>query len=588
MVKSFEEFLNDLRASLSLYDVISRKIRLNRKGREFWGCCPFHNEKTPSFAVNEDKGFYHCFGCGAHGDIIKFEMETQNLPFMDAVRNLADLAGLELPAQTDEQRSKMNLSNKIKEIQELACQFYEKDLWGSNGKLALEYLRDKRHLTDETIKTFRIGYASRDPKHLQLFLKNNGITEEELLYSGLFRKSQHNEDEVYTYFKDRILFPITDRRGMVIAFSGRIMGQGEPKYLNSPETEIFKKGSVVFGYAQAKNEAIALNKVYAVEGQLDMIRMYQEGIKNAVAPLGTALTEFQISAMWQIGDEITLCFDGDIAGKKAAVRGTHRAVPVLKPGKIINICMMPTGKDPDDILNEENGVQTLKEITGKTQNVFDTLWAEITDGKNLTSPEHQAHIESELERTFKEIKDPNIQKYYLQHLRNKLWETFKRGGGQQKLNGYKSKFNGKTSINTQNDSQPGFQIEPFKLIFAYMVLFPQLREQTLESVLHILPANNAFNNLINKLKSDNELTASDIASIETEVQLLKSRNIKSLTRAKEEVESSLNQVNLSQLKEDIEFIRKKFTETADPELWEKLKNMQNEYQRLKKGIDDLG
>lgn len=319
-----QKFLDELRARISIVDVVGAKVKLVRKGREYQACCPFHNEKTPSFTVNEAKGFYHCFGCGAHGDIIKFEMEANNLPFMDAVHKLADKAGLRVPQLSHENREEIEKRASQYDIMEMAAKFFEKCLRLPEGIRAMDYLAN-RGFGDDTIAKFRLGYAPNN-NGLKALLASKGISEAEMHELGLIAVPEDKSRRSHDFFRDRVIIPIMDKRGRVIAFGGRIMGDGQPKYLNSPETPVFNKRRVLYNLNHARDKAFEARNIIVCEGYMDVIAMDKYGIEYAVAPLGTALTEDQIQEAWRVCPMPTLCFDGDSAVfVPRCVRSTGRA-----------------------------------------------------------------------------------------------------------------------------------------------------------------------------------------------------------------------------------------------------------------------
>jgi DNA primase len=324
-------FLEDLRGRVSISDVVGRRVRLIRKGRgEATGLCPFHNEKTPSFTVSEDKGFFHCFGCGAHGDVIGFVMRSEGLEFPQAIEKLAGEAGMQVPRETPEERERAERQATLGGAVELAAKYFEQQLRASAGKAGLDYLK-RRGLSDDTMRRFRLGFAPDSRHGLKAALEKAAIPEAIALEAGLLIKPDDG-GHAYDRFRGRVMFPILDRRGQAIAFGGRILDQGEPKYLNSPETPLFHKGRVLYGLSHAQKTARETNEIIVVEGYMDVIALAQAGISNAVAPLGTALTEEQIALLWRVAQEPILCFDGDNAGQRAAARAADRAIPLLKPG----------------------------------------------------------------------------------------------------------------------------------------------------------------------------------------------------------------------------------------------------------------
>ncbi|MBP5615052.1 MAG: DNA primase, partial [Alphaproteobacteria bacterium] len=318
MQSDLQKFLDELRSRLSVADVVGEKVKLVRKGREYIGLCPFHNEKTPSFTVNEAKGFYHCFGCGAHGDIIRFEMEANGLPFMDAVEKLAHKAGLTLPKFSKENSLEHQKRQSLFEIMELAVAFYEKQLRLPVGAKGLEYFYH-RGLDDALIKKFRLGYAPSS-NNLKAYLKSEGVNEFDMSELGLIVTPQEGDKTTRDFFKDRVMIPIFDKQNRPIAFGGRIMGDGQPKYLNSPETTLFNKRQMLYNYNFARDAGYAAKRLVICEGYMDVIALDKFGFSYAAAPMGTALTEEQIMQAWKVVSEPVLCFDGDAAGIKAAIR----------------------------------------------------------------------------------------------------------------------------------------------------------------------------------------------------------------------------------------------------------------------------
>src|ERR1051325_5546961 len=315
-------FLDELRSRISLGDLVGRRVRLTRQGREHRGLCPFHNEKTPSFYIVEDKGFFHCFGCGAHGDAIGYVMRADNLDFIEAIERLAAEAGLQVPQSTPQERERAQRQKTLREALAAAAGFYEAQLWAPAGVRAREYLTG-RGLDEETIRRFRLGWASEDRQALRRAL--SGEYPEALLLEGGLLRQPGRGGNPYDYFRGRVIFPIGDRAGRVIAFGGRTLGDDQPKYLNSPDTPLFEKGRVLYGWAAARANAArgvdgeAPPPAIVVEGYTDVIALHRAGFATAVAPLGTALTETQLHELWRLSPEPVLCFDGDAAGPRVAL-----------------------------------------------------------------------------------------------------------------------------------------------------------------------------------------------------------------------------------------------------------------------------
>lgn len=421
------EFLDQIRARIPVSSVVSRSVKLQRRGREFIGLSPFNNEKTPSFTVNDQKGFYHCFSTGEHGDIISFLMKTQNIPFLEAVERLAEDAGLEMPRATPEEARKAERRTTLQEAVEFACRFYEQKLKSPEGRAAYEYLV-QRGLSDDTIAAYRLGYAPGN-NALKAALARESIPEEIALESRILTPGRDGRP-AFDFFRDRVVFPICDARGRPVAFGGRILGEGEPKYLNSPETPLFHKGGLVYGLSQARQTASEKAEVIIAEGYMDVIAMAQAGIKNAVAPLGTALTEQQIAMLWRIAPEPILCFDGDTAGRKAALRAADRCLPMLEPGYSLRFALLPAGQDPDDLIKSD-GSQAMRDVLDGALPLSEIVWRQLVEGRSIDTPERRAALEKEIDDLVREIKDGSVQGHYRRQLRDRVFSLFRGQGGPQ-------------------------------------------------------------------------------------------------------------------------------------------------------------
>ena len=343
-------WLDELRARTSLSTLIGKTVKVQKAGREYKACCPFHNEKTPSFTINDEKGFYHCFGCGAHGDAIRWMTDQRGLPFMDAIKELAAGAGMDVPAPDPRAAKKAEQARGLHDVMEAAQRFFVDQLDGIEGNEAREYLK-RRGITPPTRAAFGFGYAPDSRGRLKSALKEFG--EPLLVEAGLLIDPDGMEPDggkgkkrdSYDRFRGRLMIPIRDIRGRVIAFGGRILGAGEPKYLNSPDTPLFDKGRTLYNIDRASPASRQSDRVIVVEGYMDVIALAQAGFGDAVAPLGTALTEHQIERLWKLSDVPLLCFDGDAPGQKAAIRAAMRALPLLRPGFSLAFATLPPGQD---------------------------------------------------------------------------------------------------------------------------------------------------------------------------------------------------------------------------------------------------
>lgn len=417
------DFLDELKARLRPSSVIGRYVKLKKQGNEWAGLSPFTNEKTPSFFVNDQKGFYHCFSSGKHGDVISFLMETQNVPFHEAVARLAEEAGMQLPAEDPNEAARVEKRKGLAEACGEAARFFAAMLRRADGRVGADYL-EGRGVADEQVKVFRLGYAPDSRTALKDYLINKGYTEERLVEAGLLIKPDDG-GETYDRFRHRIMFPILGSRDDVIAFGGRALDpNARAKYMNSPETPLFHKGGVLYNYAGARKAAGDDGKPLIVcEGYMDVIALFGAGIKRAVAPLGTALTENQLALLWRVSDEPVLCFDGDRAGLAAAFRSIDRALPLLKPGKSLSFAFLPGGQDPDDLVRA-GGAGAFNAVLEASQPMVRVLWRRETEGKALDTPERRAALRAHLRELIKVIADKDVRTAYGAELACRLDEAF--------------------------------------------------------------------------------------------------------------------------------------------------------------------
>ncbi|HVB16749.1 MAG TPA: DNA primase [Stellaceae bacterium] len=422
-------FLDELRSRVALVELVGRRVRLARHGREHSGLCPFHNEKTPSFYVVEDKGFFHCFGCGAHGDAIGFVMRADNLDFIEAVERLAGEAGIAVPQQTPLERERAQRQKTLLEALAAAADFYEAQLWSPAGSRARDYLR-ARGLDEETTCRFRLGWAAEDRQSLRRALGPE-FPEALLGEAGLLRLPEDgnsNGGTPYDYFRGRVIFPIGDRAGRVIAFGGRTLGDDQPKYLNSPDTPLFEKGRVLYAWAAARGNLArgaeasggGVREVIVVEGYMDVIALHAAGFGAAVAPLGTALTEMQLHELWRLAPEPVLCFDGDSAGQRAALRALGRALPLLTPGRSLRFATLPPGEDPDSLIRAR-GAAAFAEVVQRAQPLSEKLWQAELAARTIDTPERRADLDRRLMAQAEAIADRTVQNEYRRFLRDRLF-----------------------------------------------------------------------------------------------------------------------------------------------------------------------
>lgn len=416
-------FLDELRARTTLSTLIGRTIKVSKAGREHKACCPFHNEKTPSFTINDEKGFYHCFGCGAHGDAIRWMTDQRGLPFMDAVKELADAAGMEVPAADPQAAARAQRASSLYDVMTAAADWFAEQLGSIGGSEARAYL-EQRGVNAATVKAFGIGFAPDSRGKLRSALARFG--DAALIETGLLIAV--DDKEPYDRFRGRLMIPIRDPRGRVIAFGGRILGAGEPKYLNSPDTPLFDKGRTLYNLDRAAAAARQSGRIIVVEGYMDVIALAQAGIGDAVAPLGTALTEDQIARLWRVSDCPTICFDGDSAGQKAALRAINRALPYLEPGKSLQFVTLPEKLDPDDVVRRQ-GKAGFETLTGAAKPLDQYLWAAEQYAEPLDTPEARAGLGKRLRDHARMIRDEDVRTQYLAVFNQRLREFFAPGAG---------------------------------------------------------------------------------------------------------------------------------------------------------------
>ena len=382
-------FIDELLVRVDIVDVIDSRVQLKKTGREYQACCPFHNEKTPSFTVSPDKQFYHCFGCGAHGSALSFLMEYEHLGFVEAVEELASTVSMEVPREAG-QVNEGQSHHDLYAVMEKAAQFYRQQLkQHEQAKRATDYLKG-RGLTGEVAAAFELGFAPPGWDNLGAFLLTQGVTSAQLLQTGLVVKKEGGGQ--YDRFRDRIMFPIRDRRGRVIAFGGRQLGGDDgPKYLNSSETPIFHKGRELYGLFQARKAERKLERLLVVEGYMDVVALAQFSVRNVVATLGTATTHDHLERLFRVVPQIVFCFDGDRAGRQAAWRALENALPILSEGRQINFMFLPEGEDPDTLVRKE-GKEGFEQRVTNAMSFSDYFFGELTAAVDMATIDGRARL----------------------------------------------------------------------------------------------------------------------------------------------------------------------------------------------------
>ena len=433
-----DSFLDDIRDRLRISEVVGSRVSFDKKKTnaakgDFWACCPFHGEKTPSFHCEDRKGRYHCFGCGVSGDHFKFLTELDGLNFPEAVERLADQAGLQMPVMDKREQAREEERKTLFDVMEMAAAFFQEQLQSAGGAQARAYLRD-RGLSSSVQQEFGLGFAPDSRNALKEHLAAKGVDQKQVEACGLV---VYGEGIAVSYdrFRGRVMFPIPDSRGRVIAFGGRALASDAlAKYLNSPETELFHKSNVLYNFAKARKPAYDKKQIIAAEGYMDVIALHAAGFDNAVAPLGTALTERQMELLWRMHNEPVLCFDGDEAGLKAAYRAIDLALPILQPGRSIRFALLPEGQDPDDVI-QAAGPEAMSELVEAALPLADMVWNREISAGIYTTPERRAELEQRLRKLVGGIRDENVRRHYGQDIASRLAGYF---GSNEKQNTSKS------------------------------------------------------------------------------------------------------------------------------------------------------
>lgn len=571
-------FLDDLRERILLSDLIGKKIKLTSKGREFSGLCPFHHEKTPSFTVNDDKGFYHCFGCGAHGDIIKFAMDSEKMPFMEAIEYLAHLAGVPMPKSSPEQMERDKKQAGLTDIMETACQFFQEHLFGLSGKQARDYLM-KRGMSGHVAKQFRLGYAPSGSA-LTARLQAKGYHLADCIALGLVVKNKATGN-VHDYFYDRVMFPILDRRKRVIGFGGRIMGKGEPKYLNSPEMELFHKGEQLYALPNAIESIRSKNEAILVEGYMDVIALHSAGFTNAVAPLGTALTEKQIALLWQFCDEPVICFDGDNAGRRAASRAVSRALPILIPGKSLRFIWLPDGLDPDDMVRKRSPEAFGKVIQGAKPLTF-ALWNMLLEGRSLDTPERLAKLKTDALETIAGIKNDTVRSFYTKEIENRLWRLGRNQKQKKSL----------PFLSSLSVVEPVPGSSEAKMLMAYLICYPKIAQRLLEDISNLIFMESALDEALREIVElilespdmdasalEQKTTLETIGLLKAEIEMLK-KSKRSDKQVSDELHAWLQNARIKAIENDLTSKMVEYGQNPSSELWTKIITLKKEIEKL--------
>jgi len=481
-----EHFLEELKARIRPSDVVGRHVKLKRQGREFAGLSPFTNEKTPSFFVNDEKGFYHCFSSGKHGDAISFLMEVEGLSFPEAVESLATMAGMELPKADPQAEARAARNKQTVSWMERAQEFFEKTLYRSEGDAARDYLKG-RGMSKTAAKAFGMGFAPNSFSALKDELIAQGAQPAQLIEAGLLIEPDDRSKSPWDRFRDRIMFPIHDTRGRLVAFGGRAMAKdAKAKYLNSPETPIFQKGRLLYNYHRARkafsNPQNTARGLIVAEGYMDVIALSRAGFGHTVAPMGTALTEDQLDLLWRVGPEPILCFDGDKAGLRAAFRSIERALPLLRPGQSLRFAMLPEGKDPDDLIRAE-GPPAMAKVLEAAVPLVDMLWRREVEAESLNTPEAKAGLKSRLYKALEEIENGDVKALYKTELLSRFDANYGWQAQRRKQSPSETKADKTTQIEAAKKLASNARVET--TLMGAILEFPELLERVDERLFEL-------------------------------------------------------------------------------------------------------
>ncbi len=581
-------FIEQICQAIPPSSLISRKVQLKQRGAdEYLGLCPFHNENTPSFSVSDKKGFYHCFGCGAHGDIFGYLMKLEGFTFREALEELARQAGVKLPKYTPKQIEEEQKAGVIYHIFEAATKYYQHKLQSFEGKSAMRYLKN-RGLSDEIIQQYRLGFAPTNDELAQFLLKHHN--QSDIIASTVLMQGSNS---LYNMFRGRIIFPIIDKRGRVIAFGGRILTDGEPKYLNSPDNPIFKKGATLYGMHNGFESAYKLKEAIIVEGYMDVISLANQGITNGFAPLGTALRMEQIALLWAICPEPTICMDSDAAGRKSAEKTAIAALQNILPGKSLKFTMLHEAKDPDEMVTKF-GVRAFRTALANAKPLVNMLFDIERLRQPLNTPEQRLDLKQRLQNLCEHIKEEHMKKTYRQFFMGKFFELFSR------------KIDAPTA--NDNDLDQGAVVSsvmerehPFEReILSIIIQFPHLLLEK-DISLHLLNMEVSCKKLDiirNKLLTiidfgqlevmskgqEEKLRQEILTSLAPEIildEVLGFREFLHLEDPKPHLERLFKLDELRCLQDQVVFVQESFCKQPSTELFEKLKHLKDTEEQLK-------
>ena len=579
-MKFSTNILNEIKDKIPISQVVGKKVQLKKKGKEYVGLSPFNKEKTPSFTVNDEKQFYHCFSTNKHGDIFTFLVEVGGLSFPEAVEKLAEEAGIKLQDLSPQEEEKFKKNKDILDTLELSKSFFSSHIYETKNSFAIKYLME-RGINDKIIKDFDIGFASQG-NQLENFLLSKGVSHEIMILAGMVIKNEKNQKNFYDRFRNRIIFPIRDSRNKVVGFGGRVIREeDQPKYLNSPETPVFHKGSVLYNFSKIRPNIKEKDDLIVVEGYMDVVSLASKGFKSSVAPLGTAITENQLNILWKENNNPIICFDGDRAGKAASFRVSELALKLLKPNKSLKFINLPNNLDPDDFV-KSYGLESFSKLVDQAIPLTNIVWDSCMNISDINTPEGRSGFENALRKKINLIKDSSIKKHYGLIFKQYLDELFYKKSSTNSY--YKGNFvkkgftsnNLKTSILASGGQLPS---ELEALIISGVFLFPELIINSFEK----LELANFKNSKIKEI-SDNLLLFEKKDDSDLTIDLLKDYIKNNYQSFSDENLKFSNKFWLNQKNKDFKEISKLWLEILSDD--QHIKSLERDIQANKSKIDN--
>ena len=568
-----DNLVNTIHDKILLSDYIGRSVNLSKKGNDFIGLCPFHNEKTPSFTVSDDKGFFHCFGCGAHGDIISFVMQKESIDFKETIKILASEIGVNIEDYSSKDKKAIEEEINYKNIYDLTKNYFKNNFNSESGNKVKIYL-EKRKISLKASEYFELGYSENKIDNLITYLKSKSYSIDQIIDSGLGRKSSKN-DRFYDFFRNRLIFPIHNSKGEAVAFGGRSLDSIEPKYLNSPDSVLFKKRKILFNYHRAK-KYVQKHKMpfIVVEGYMDVIALYHIGLYGAVAPLGTALSEDQLLLLWKISDEPIICMDGDQAGYRSAIRTLSIAMKILKPGKSLKFAFLKDGDDPDNLVFKDKKQELIDNIENATS-MFDVFWNSEILNIDLKTPEKRAAFRLQMEKKISLIDDSVVRKEYRNSFYSYYNNLFPKNYSGYKKTNYKNENSELDKLNADRVNNNSFTLLREKNLLEAIFNNPALLKKVEEDFALLVFSNKSIETLrlalLDLYKENGNLTDLDITELKNDLRY--SPLIKEIFKAKNWASSKFIPEYVKP-NEDLNYIEKCWKEALNlQKKWYKKKNI---------------